>query len=180
MKKTTLLLLLLFILSSISNTAFSKGKNNTRKQIRKNRQNIDKQTPRKNLRPSEMLKQRRTKLRETKHRRQAEINANRNANDPAEFHKQKEAFKKQMIHEEAKHRRRKARLGHIRQLALEQNATETVQRVDKLLEKELTHHTNKLNRMRQRTRPSLRAPGRETRRPDRMSPIKPVKQKPAE
>lgn len=53
-----------------------------------------------------------------------------------EHAQQLKAIEKQLIHEEAKHRERIARLRRIRQLAVEQGNTEMAKRVDQLIQKE--------------------------------------------
>ncbi len=53
-----------------------------------------------------------------------------------EHQQQLRAIEKQLLHEEAKHRERTARLARIRQLAVEQGKTEIVKRVDQLIQKE--------------------------------------------
>ena len=157
MKKALLLLLTLFILPNICSTAFSKENDKALKQIEKIRKTQKASAPNSNakqkqqdrLKPSEKLQQRRQKLRER--RRQQTEKIRQRKDDPTA--KQAEALKKKIIHEEAKHRRRKARLNRIRQLALEKNATETVQRIDDLLKKEQTRYVNKQQKMRLRRQP---------------------------
>lgn len=67
-----------------------------------------------------------------------------------EHQQQLKAVKRQMAHEVAKHRNRVARLRRIRQLATEEGKTETVERVDKLLEKEQKRYDSKWQRMQER------------------------------
>ena len=64
-----------------------------------------------------------------------------------EHQQQLKALETQMVHEEAKHRRRIARLKRIRELAAEENDTKTVERVAKLLQKELLRHNHKRQRI---------------------------------
>lgn len=68
---------------------------------------------------------------------------------------QLKSLKTQMVHEEAKHRRRIARLKRIRELAAEENDTKTVERVAKLLEMELLRHNRKRQRMQEREQKAL-------------------------
>ncbi len=68
---------------------------------------------------------------------------------------QLKSLKTQMVHEEAKHRRRIARLNRIRELAAEENDTKTVERVAKLLEMELLRHNRKRQRMQEREQKAL-------------------------
>jgi hypothetical protein len=68
---------------------------------------------------------------------------------------QLKSLKTQMVHEEAKHRRRIARLKRIRELAAEENDTKTVERVVKLLEMELLRHNHKRKRMQEREQKAL-------------------------
>ena len=68
---------------------------------------------------------------------------------------QLKAFEAQMVHEEAKHRRRIARLKRIRELAAEENDTKTVERVAKLLEMELLRYNRKRQRMQEREQKAL-------------------------
>jgi hypothetical protein len=65
-----------------------------------------------------------------------------------EHQQQMKALEKQMMHEEAKHRRRVARLNRIRELAAEEGDTKTLERVDQLLQKEQQHYTRMRERMR--------------------------------
>jgi biopolymer transport protein ExbB/TolQ len=65
-----------------------------------------------------------------------------------EHQQQMKALEKRLTHEEAKHRRRVARLNRIRELAAEQGDTKTLERVDKLLQMEQQHYTRKGERMR--------------------------------
>ena len=67
-----------------------------------------------------------------------------------EHQQQMKALEKQMVHEEAKHRRRVARLNRIRELAAEEGDTKTLERVDQLLQKEQQHYTRMRERMRVR------------------------------
>jgi len=69
--------------------------------------------------------------------------------------KQLEALKKQLIHEEQKHLKRKARLERIRALAVKEGKTKTVERVDSLIEKEQGRYEPKLNTMKARERKIL-------------------------
>lgn len=68
---------------------------------------------------------------------------------------QLKSLKTQMVHEEAKHRRRIARLKRIRELAAEENDTKTVERAAKLLEMELLRHNRKRQRMQEREQKAL-------------------------
>jgi len=63
---------------------------------------------------------------------------------------QLEALKKQMLHENAKHLQRVARLNRIRELAAEENSTKVVEGVDKLLEREQRRYDRKWQRMQER------------------------------
>ena len=65
-------------------------------------------------------------------------------------HQQLEAMEKQITQEQAKHNNRLARLRRIRQLAQEQGKNETVERIDKLLEKEQKRFDGKQKRFQQR------------------------------
>lgn len=67
-----------------------------------------------------------------------------------EHQQQLKAIQRQMAHEQAKHRRRLARLNRIRELAAKEGLTETVERVDKLLEKEQQRYDRKHQRIQQR------------------------------
>jgi hypothetical protein len=58
-----------------------------------------------------------------------------------------EAFEKQLAQEEQKHLKRRARLKRIRELAVQQNAEETLARVDRLIEKEKKRYDSKRNRV---------------------------------
>jgi len=64
-----------------------------------------------------------------------------------EHQQQLRAIEKQLLHEEAKHRERTARLVRIRQLAVEQGKTELVKRVDQLIQKEQKLNGSKGQRM---------------------------------
>lgn len=64
-----------------------------------------------------------------------------------EHQQQMKALEKQLMHEEAKHRRRVARLNRIRELAAEQGDTKTLERVDKLLKMEQHRYTRMGERM---------------------------------
>jgi len=64
-----------------------------------------------------------------------------------EHQQQLRAIEKQLLHEEAKHRERTARLARIRQLAVEQGKTELAKRVDQLIQKEQTLNGRKGQRM---------------------------------
>lgn len=68
---------------------------------------------------------------------------------------QLKSLKTQMVHEEAKHRRRIARLKRILELAAEENDTKTVERVAKLLEMELLRHNRKRQHMQEREQKTL-------------------------
>ena len=68
---------------------------------------------------------------------------------------QLKSLKTQMVHEEAKHRRRIARLKRIRELAAEEDDTKTVERAAKLLEMELLRHNRKRQRMQEREQKAL-------------------------
>jgi len=63
---------------------------------------------------------------------------------------QLKAVEKQMVHEEAKHRKRIARLKRIQKLAAEEKDTKTAERVAELLEKELQRHNRKRQRIQER------------------------------
>ncbi|MHC4075752.1 MAG: hypothetical protein ACYSRR_00475 [Planctomycetota bacterium] len=65
---------------------------------------------------------------------------------------QLKAIDDQIAHEEAKHLERKARLERIRQLAEEENNQETIDRVNKLIEKEQHRHDRKITKLKQRKR----------------------------
>ena len=66
-------------------------------------------------------------------------------------HKQQlKAIKKQIVHEEAKHVKRKVRLERIRELAFESGDSKAVERVDKLLGKEHKRFGRKQQRMQER------------------------------
>lgn len=67
-----------------------------------------------------------------------------------EHQQQLQAVEKQMVHEEAKHRKRIARLKRIQELATEEKDTKTAERVAKLLEKELQRHNRKRQRIQER------------------------------
>jgi len=75
--------------------------------------------------------------------------------------RQLRAIDRQINGEEAKHRSRVARLNRIRQLALEDSKTETVQRVDKLLEKEQKRYESKSQNMMERKQKALQLGERE-------------------
>jgi hypothetical protein len=72
-----------------------------------------------------------------------------------EHQQQLKAIETQMVHEEAKHRRRIARLKRIRELAAKENDTKTVERVAKLMEMELRRHGHKLQRIQEREQKAL-------------------------
>jgi len=63
---------------------------------------------------------------------------------------QLKALETQLVHEEAKHRRRVARLHRIRELAIGENDTKTIERVEKLIEKEQQRYVRKQQRMQER------------------------------
>ena len=65
------------------------------------------------------------------------------------------AIGKQMLREDAKHRKRLVRLRRIRVLAVKEGATKVVERVDKLLGKERQRYERKLQRMVGRKEKSL-------------------------
>ena len=60
------------------------------------------------------------------------------------------AIDKQVIHEQEKHKSRQARLRRIRELAVEKGNTKTVERADKLMQKEQTRFERKHKQMRTR------------------------------
>lgn len=64
-----------------------------------------------------------------------------------EHQQQMKALEKQWTHEEAKHRRRVARLNRIRELAAEEGDTKTLERVDQLLQKEQQRYIRMRERM---------------------------------
>ena len=73
-------------------------------------------------------------------------------------HKQQlEAIKKQFVREEAKHLKRKARLERIRELAVEEENTKVVERIDKLLGKEQQRYDRKQQRMQKRQQKTLQS-----------------------
>lgn len=67
-----------------------------------------------------------------------------------EHQQQLGAVRTQMTHEEAKHLRRQARLQRLRELAVEEGKTETIARIDKLIEKEQGRYGRKRQRMEKR------------------------------
>ncbi len=67
-----------------------------------------------------------------------------------QHHQQLMAVEKQMQAEQAKHRERLARLSRIRELAQQQGDTKTVERVDKLIEKDQQRYEAKTQRMERR------------------------------
>ena len=86
---------------------------------------------------------------------------------------QLEAFKAQMVHEGAKHRRRLVRLKRIRELAVQAGNTKAVERVDKLLRKEYQRYGRKQQRMSTRAaRPRIRGPRGKSLSEEGVKPIK--------
>ena len=63
---------------------------------------------------------------------------------------QLESREKKIEHEQAKHLERKARLEKIRELALKENDTKTVERVDSLINKEQQRYEGKIQRTREK------------------------------
>jgi hypothetical protein len=88
--------------------------------------------------------------------------------------KQLDALKQQISSEEQKHLKRLAQLNRIRELAVQEDSTETFTRADTLLNKEKRRHANKLRRLQARLRRLLRPNevrfGPEGRRPTRPRP----------
>jgi hypothetical protein len=68
---------------------------------------------------------------------------------------QLEAVSKQIVHENAKHRERLAKLNRIRELAQESGDAKTVERVDKLIEKQKERYDVKSERMQTRRKKIL-------------------------
>jgi len=78
---------------------------------------------------------------------------------------QLESVRKQIVHEQAKHLRRLARLKRIRQLAVEGKATDIVKRVDSLLTKEQGRYDRRQRRLRLHERILKRGKNRKVRGP---------------
>jgi len=76
-----------------------------------------------------------------------------------EHQQQLAALRKQLTHEEQKHLSRKARLERIRQLAADAGNTETVARVDKLIQNEQERYDTKRKTMTDREQKILQAGG---------------------
>jgi hypothetical protein len=75
----------------------------------------------------------------------------RKAKAKGKAHQQQlKAIDDQIAHEKEKHLERKARLERIRQLAEEENNQETIDRVNKLIEKEQHRHDRKIAKLQQR------------------------------
>ena len=68
---------------------------------------------------------------------------------------QLESLEKKIEHEQAKHLERKARLEKIRELALKDNDTKTVERVDSLINKEQQRYEGKIQRMAEKPQPKI-------------------------
>jgi len=95
----------------------------------------------------------REKLRQMRRQAEGESQARGKVEKSEELKKHQQqlsAFKTQALEEEAKHRKRLARLERIRQLAVEENSTEIIERVDKLLEKQQQRYERKRQRIRMR------------------------------
>jgi hypothetical protein len=109
----------------------------------------------------EVRKEQRDKIREARHETPQEGTAKGKGHQ-----QQLKAVEGQMNHEEAKHRSRIARLNRIRQLAEQDGKTETVERVDKLLEKEQRGYEHRLQLMTEKKQKVLqlseKAAGKET------------------
>ena len=73
-----------------------------------------------------------------------------------DFQRQISVVEKQMTYEQAKHSDRVARLKRIKELALEKNDTATVERVDKLMQKEQQRYIRKRDYLREKARENLR------------------------
>jgi hypothetical protein len=82
---------------------------------------------------------------------------------------QDRAFQKQLVHEQAKHMERQARLERIRELAVKKGDAEMIARVDKLMAKERLVYSRKLQRLQGQRRiapPAPASPARAGRAPD--------------
>lgn len=75
--------------------------------------------------------------------------AEKDAAKGKQHQQQLRAVERQMLHEETKHRQRRARLERIRELALGQGKTDIVERVDKLLRKEQQNYVRRQQKMQQ-------------------------------
>jgi len=102
----------------------------------------------------EKVRQDRLKAREQRNKERRESRLSGGAQEggaqgeKAGNHQQRlEAFEKQLAQEEQKHLKRRARLKRIRELAVQQNAEETLARVDRLIEKEKKRYDSKRNRV---------------------------------
>ena len=169
MKKTILFMLTLIFAASICSQLFAEtgGDQSKREVLKKqNALQADSNVPalgRKVRRPARMRKRDRKEAiagEERLHRRQRNEQIRQMNNQP-----QIQAISEKMAKEVAKHRKRVARLNRIRQLALEQGETKTVERVDSMLRKENQRHSKKSSKIliKERVpgrRPQLRGDGR--------------------
>ncbi len=114
-------------------------------------QGKEKRVRRRERRRAQPLREAGRELREMRRKERQKIRVTRGKG----HQQQLKSFKTQMVHEEAKHRRRIARLKRIRELAAEENDTKTVERVAKLLEMELLRHNHKRQRMQEREQKAL-------------------------
>ncbi len=141
------------------------------KQDRKRRQRPIPEQERRQL--HEKMRQR---MRETRRKGEGKSEAavsGKEAGKGRDHRQQLEAFKAQMVHEGAKHRRRLVRLKRIRELAVQAGNTKAVERVDKLLRKEYQRYGRKQQRMSTRAaRPRIRGPRGKSLSEEGVKPIK--------
>jgi len=188
MKKALLALLIMFVLLWNCGTVVAKNeaKEKKRRGPRKHAARVDRRTKARRVdvnepgdreqRRLEMLKRRRAqlKMREARGKGKERLKGRPDLRPPVEelakgkeHQQQLKAFEAQMAKEVAKHRRRLARLKRIRELAVEDNNTKTVERVDKLLRKEQMRYRRKGRRMQIRKQRALqlseRTSGKEAR-----------------
>lgn len=197
MKKLLLSLLIMLVLSWTSGAVFAKGGGKgkdadakakpaakSQRKAKSRRADANEPTGRRGIRPTrdrqrqrlEMLRKRkeRQEMRETRRKGKERLKGGPDFRPPVdelakgkEHRQQLKAFEMQMAKEVAKHRTRQARLKRIRELAAEENDTKTMQRVDKLMNKERQRSGRKLRRIKERQQKALRRgekrPGKETR-----------------
>jgi len=160
MKKGLLSLLIVLVLAWSCGTVFAQGKGKGAGGQGKRAEKLQRKHKSRQVdanEPGGQGKEKRVRRRELREMRRKERQKIREIKGKGKEHQQQlKAFEAQMLHEEAKHRRRIARLKRIRELAVEENDTKTVKRVAKLLEMELLRHNRKRQHMQEREQKALK------------------------